>query len=65
MDSLARLQELHEDLLAFSEGRLANVERLKQELEASIHDFQKLLEKTNQNSSSLETLSKGLSCNSA
>jgi hypothetical protein len=62
MDSLARLQELHEDLLAFSEGRLANVERLKQELETSIHDFQKLLEKTNQNNGSRETLSKGSSC---
>ena len=60
MESLFRLQELHEDLNAFSEGRLANVERLTLELEASIQDFQKLLDKTSQNNASREALGKGL-----
>lgn len=59
MESLVRLQELHEDLIAFSEGRLANVERLTRELESSIQDFQKLLDKTSQNNGSRETLGKG------
>jgi len=59
MESLARLQELHEDLIAFSGGSFANVERLKEELETSIEDFQKLLDKSSQNNSSRETLRKG------
>lgn len=59
MESVVRLQELHEDLIAFSEGRLANVERLTQELETSIQDFQKLLEKSKQDPGSRDTLGKG------
>lgn len=59
MESVIRLQELHDDLIAFSEGRLANVERLSQELETSIQDFQQLLEKSKQDSGSRDSLGKG------
>lgn len=59
MESLTRLQELYEDLTAFSEGRLAHVERLTQELESSIQDFQHLLDKTSQNNASRDTLVRG------
>ena len=45
MDSLERLQGLHADLIAFTETRLANIDRLWQELEDSIQDFRKLLDK--------------------
>ena len=44
MDSLERLQGLHADLIAFTETRLANIDRLWQELEDSIQDFKKLLD---------------------
>jgi hypothetical protein len=59
MESVVRLRELHDDLIAFSEGRLANIERLAQELEDSIQDFQKLLEKSKQDPVSRDTLGKG------
>ncbi|EXJ78823.1 hypothetical protein A1O1_09225 [Capronia coronata CBS 617.96] len=45
MESLTRLQDLHSDLVAFAETRLANIERLSLELEDSIQDFRKLLDK--------------------
>ncbi|EXJ84112.1 hypothetical protein A1O3_04779 [Capronia epimyces CBS 606.96] len=45
MESLTRLQYLHSDLVAFAEARLANIERLSLELEDSIQDFRKLLDK--------------------
>lgn len=45
MESLERLQALHADLTAFTEGRLANIERLLDELNASVDDFKKLLDK--------------------
>ncbi|KIX08645.1 uncharacterized protein Z518_03302 [Rhinocladiella mackenziei CBS 650.93] len=44
MESLERLQGLHADLVAFTETRLANIDRLWQELEDSIEDFRKLLD---------------------
>jgi nuclear pore complex protein Nup205 len=44
MESLARLQGLHTDLIAFSEQRLANIDRLLQELEATVEDFRQLLD---------------------
>jgi hypothetical protein len=43
MDSLERLQGLHADLVAFTETRLANIDRLCQELESTLDDFKKLL----------------------
>jgi len=45
MESIQRLQGLHADLVAFTESKLANVERLWQELEDSIQDFRALLDK--------------------
>jgi nuclear pore complex protein Nup205 len=45
MESLERLQGLHADLVAFSETRLINIDRLSQELEDSIQDFKNLLDK--------------------
>jgi Nuclear pore complex scaffold, nucleoporins 186/192/205 len=59
MESLERLQGLYQDLTAFSESRLANVERLWHELEASIDDFRKLLDKPPKNNASRESLAKG------
>lgn len=51
-DSLTRLQGLQADLLAFSESRFPNVERLWAELEVSIDDFRKLLDKQQKNDKS-------------
>lgn len=45
MESLERLQGLHADLVAFTEGRLANIDRLVQELQGTVSDFRKLLDK--------------------
>jgi nuclear pore complex protein Nup205 len=45
MESLERLQDLHADLVAFTETRLANIERLWQELEDSLLAFRNLLDK--------------------
>ena len=59
MESLKRLQGLYQDLTAFSETRLANIERLWIELEASIDDFRKLLDKPHKNNASRELLAKG------
>jgi nuclear pore complex protein Nup205 len=59
MDSLQRLQGLHQDLVEFSESRLANVERLWLELEASIEDFRKLLDKPPKSNASRESLASG------
>lgn len=46
MDSLTRLQGLHQDLIAFTHTRLANIDRLWQELDASIQEFRDLLDKS-------------------
>ena len=60
MDSLARLQGLHADLVAFTETRLANIDRLWQELEDSIQDFRRLLDKPSAESSDREAYSNGI-----
>ena len=44
MESLERLQGLHADLIAFAETRLANIERLWQELEETLEEFRNLLD---------------------
>ena len=44
MDSLERLQGLHADLIAFTETKLANIDRLWQELEDTLEDFRRLLD---------------------
>lgn len=59
MESLERLQGLHQDLLAFSETRLASIERLWLQVEASVEDFRKLLDKSPKNNASRQSLAKG------
>lgn len=51
-DPLRRLQILQRDLVAFSESRLPNVERLATQLDASAEDFRKLLERERKNDAS-------------
>jgi nuclear pore complex protein Nup205 len=58
-DSLTRLQGLQADLVAFSESRLPNVDRLWIELEGSIADFRKLLDRQSKNNKSRQTLKSG------
>lgn len=58
-DTLTRLQGLQADLVAFSESRLANLERLWTELEGSIADFRKLLDKQQKNDKSRQALKAG------
>lgn len=62
MESLLRLQGLHADLLAFAETRLANIDRLWQELEDSIQDFRRLLDKAVPSACDREAYSSGM-CN--
>lgn len=59
MESLERLQGVYQDLVAFSETRLANIERLWVELEASVDDFRALLDKPPKNNASRESLATG------
>lgn len=51
-DSLEGLRGLHQDLLALSEARLTNVERLWIELESRVEEFRKLLDKPPKNEKS-------------
>lgn len=55
-DSLERLQQTHRDLVALSESRLPNLDRLVAELEASIDDFRRLLDKDKKQDSSRQVL---------
>ncbi|KIV87816.1 hypothetical protein PV11_03336 [Exophiala sideris] len=59
MDSLIRLQGLHADLVAFSETRLANIDRLWLELEESIQDFRRLLDKSSPPANDRENYNNG------
>jgi nuclear pore complex protein Nup205 len=59
MDSLERLQGLHADLVAFTETRLPNIDRLWQELEESIQDFKNLLDKSAPASSDRDAYNQG------
>ena len=61
MDSVERLKGLYQDLVAFSETRLANVERLSVELQASIEDFRKLLDKSAKSNASRQAFTSGMS----
>lgn len=60
MDTLERLQGLHADLLSFTETRLANIDRLWQELEESVQDFRKLLDKPTPSDSDREAYNSGM-----
>ncbi|KAK4539974.1 hypothetical protein LTR36_009944 [Oleoguttula mirabilis] len=55
-DPLQRLRLLQRDLAAFAESRLPNVARLSAELDASIDDLKKLLEKKRRNEASRKEL---------
>lgn len=59
MDGIDSVQNLHRDLIALSEARLAAVERLWIELEARIAEFKTFLEKPRRNEKSLEALRSG------
>ncbi|OCT45321.1 nuclear pore complex protein [Cladophialophora carrionii] len=59
MESLERLQGLHADLVAFSETRFANIDRLWQELEGSLQDFRRLLDKSTSAASDRDAYNNG------
>ena len=59
LHNLESLQALHADLLALSESRLSNVERLGIQLEAHIQDFKALLDKKGRNDQSRKSLATG------
>jgi hypothetical protein len=60
LHSLESLQALHADLLALSESRLSNVERLGIQLEAHIQDFRALLDKRARSEESRKSLETGI-----
>jgi hypothetical protein len=57
--TLESLQALHADLLALSESRLLNIERLGNQLDAHIKDFRALLDKKPRSDQSRQTLGAG------
>ncbi|KAG0648998.1 Nuclear pore [Hyphodiscus hymeniophilus] len=57
--SLETLHELHADLLALSESRLLNIERLEHQLTAHIKDFQGLLDRKPRSGESRRKLETG------
>jgi len=59
LHSLESLEALHADLLALSESRLLNVERLGIQLEIHIQDFRALLDKKARNEQSRKSLETG------
>ncbi|KAF7933084.1 uncharacterized protein EAE97_008851 [Botrytis byssoidea] len=56
--SLNEIQALHSDLLALSNSRLSNLDRLAIELEAHITAFRNLLNQKNRNEQSRQTITK-------
>lgn len=56
-EPLERLQNLQRDLISFTESRLANLDRLSTELETSIEDLRKLLERKRKSQKSRDALS--------
>lgn len=57
--ALEGLQGLHRDLVAFSESRLRNIDRLWVQLEERIEEFKRLLDKPPKNDKSRQALSSG------
>ncbi|KAK0935282.1 hypothetical protein LTR29_013147 [Friedmanniomyces endolithicus] len=53
---ISRLQSLQRDLVAFSEARLTNVARLSAELDASVQDLRKFLERKGKSEKSRQQL---------
>lgn len=60
LSSLESLQALYTDLLALSEDRLSNLDRLGAELDAHIQDFKNLLDKKARNEESQKALATGM-----
>ena len=58
-EDTARLRGLYQDLSSLSDSSLVNIDRLCLELEASIHDFRKLLEKPPKNNASRQKVLSG------
>lgn len=58
-DGLLALQDLHSDLLAFSENRLQDIERLVNELDTQIEEFRTLLDKNGKGDASRKRLNEG------
>lgn len=58
-DNLAGLRVLYQDLSAVSHASIPKIERLCDELEAHIQDFQKLLGKPTKNNTSRQTVLSG------
>lgn len=56
-EPLERLQNLQRDLVSFTESRLANLDRLSVELETSLVDLRKLLERKRKSQQSRDALS--------
>jgi hypothetical protein len=59
MTSLESLQALHTDLVALTESRLSNLERLSIQLQAHIQDFKALLDRKFRNEQSRQKLATG------
>lgn len=59
--SLNEIQALQSDLLALSNSRLSNLERLAIELEAHIAAFRNLLNQKSRNDESRKSIEKGVS----
>jgi hypothetical protein len=58
-DGLLALQGLHSDLVAFSEHRLQDIERLVNELDGRIEEFRTLLDKKGKSDASRKQLQDG------
>jgi len=59
LNSLESFQALHADLLALSESRLSNLERLQAQLDGHIDAFRALLDKKDRNEQSRKSLTTG------
>lgn len=59
-DGLLALQGLHSDLVAFSENRLQDIERLVNELDSRIEEFRALLDKKGKADASRKQLQDGM-----
>jgi nuclear pore complex protein Nup205 len=60
LNSLDSLQALHSDLLALSDSRLSNLDRLAAELEAHVEAFRSLLDHKPRNDQSRKSIQTGI-----
>jgi hypothetical protein len=61
-DGLVALQGLYSDLVAFSEKRLQDIDRLVNELDGRIEEFRVLLDKKSKADASRRVLQEGMLC---